>query len=105
MDRTGIARVQPVAPVLPVMTGPRKPPVPASNFGQSTAFSGECVAWEQLPSYYHTPEEKEKLRASQAAQKVPISLLRTAEDFKGATKRIYSKRATSNAAYGDWYRT
>jgi hypothetical protein len=96
---------QPVAPVVPVVTAPAKLPAPPVSFGQSTAFSGESVAWEQLPSYYHTFEEKEKLKASQASHKIQISLLKTVEDFKGATKKIYSKWYTSNANYGYWYRT
>jgi hypothetical protein len=77
----------------------------AALTGQGLGFTGESLAWQQLPSYYHTREEQEELRALKESQKVATSPLRTADDFRRATKQIYAKRATTNAVYGGWYRT
>jgi hypothetical protein len=93
------------ATTVAVTMPPPKPPAPVATWGQSISFSGESVSWEDLPPYFHTPEEQEKLKASQASTQLTTSGLKTVQDFMNATKKIYSKSATSNATYGFWYRT
>jgi hypothetical protein len=95
---TSAAKKPTVAPPPPPKAGP------TPTWGQSTSFTGESVNWDELPLYYLTPAEKEKLKASQAGLKLPSSSLKTAQDFMNATKKIYSKFATTNAVYGSWYR-
>jgi hypothetical protein len=73
-----------------------------SVYHEGASFSGEALNWESLPSYLLTAEEKEKIHALHGVKVMPTPT-HTTEEFLNATKKIYSKFATSNMTYGYWY--
>jgi hypothetical protein len=86
-DRTGSSQAQ---------SGPK-----AADWHE-TPFISQPINWTDLASYYHTGEEREKLKGSDGASRAASGRFAVTEEFLIAAKQIYSKSATANMTYGSW---
>jgi hypothetical protein len=75
---------------------------PPSTFGHINPYVSEAIDWPQLPPYYLTADERERLRSSRETVRKRSEMTTTTEEFMNGAKQIYSKLATTNMQYGFW---
>jgi hypothetical protein len=71
----------------------------SSTWGKGNPFVSQPLNWGELPSYYWTGDEREKVATSRSL----AAALLTREHSLPAPRQIYSKFSTTTMAYGYWY--
>jgi hypothetical protein len=75
----------------------------APRIGMTNAQIGQALNPDQLPAYFLSPGDREKLKASRAGLRLTSTVLTTTDDFRKSAKRLYSPYSTTNMSYGLWF--